>query len=78
MIFLPILLSFVIGCVTATHIYSKRNKTVLRLKNINRVAQNLWDGEYGSPTSAGAIAAIAFIMCESDLSLVKGRRKNET
>lgn len=67
------LFSFIVGCITATHIYSKRNVTVLRLKNIHEVAQNLFDGKYGDDE----FTAISFILCESDLSLRSLRREKK-
>lgn len=64
-------LSFIVGCFVAAHIYSKRNATVLRLKNINRVAQRMLDGDY---EEGGELAALSFILCESNLSLRKEKK----
>jgi len=67
----------VAGLFLATHIYSKQNKTVLRLKNINEVAQGMFDGEYGERGGLGEANAITFILCESDLTIRKEKLNEE-
>jgi len=71
-IILLCLCSFIIGFALAAYICLKLLATAfLRLMNIQEVAQNMLDGKYGED---GLLAALSFVLCESDTSLRKEKK----
>lgn len=69
------LVSFAIGLSVGIFYTLKRSKAVRRLKNINDVAESWHRGEYGN--DEGQLVALSFILCESDLSIKKGKKNGK-
>ena len=78
----PIILSCVVfsvisgmylGFLLAIYIYTKQNKMGSRMKNIQSIAQDLFDGLYEGREKDVAL----FILCESDLNIRKADLNTE-